>query len=214
MYYPRKALFRDEYHVYPTMWISTAWNNYRSARIIVHEFILDFLAEMQRRSPTRAEENTSLEEQSRNILAQMVEDICAGALYHIGPCLLDTLATASGNNILLVRDQSLDNTNILGSDAAAGMSGLDMISPTAGQGRGYVAAGGYLLMWPAFLAAACSYTHTEATEWLTQCLEKIGFRMGIHQALAMVALLRKGLDSRVWLRRGFENLFDLQGISQ
>lgn len=172
-------LLRGEYHIYPSMWIGTAWNHYRSGRIIVNEVILDQLAELQRRSPGAAEENARLEIQSRKVLAQMVEDICAGALYHIGPCLLDDLTTIPSNSL------------------SHGHSSLTQQN---------VAAGGYLLMWPAFLAAACSYTHTEAHHWLTQCLEKIGYRMGIRQALAMVALLRQGLDSRVWLRHELQNL--------
>lgn len=167
-------LLRGEYHTYPSMRMATAWNNYRSGRIIVNEVILDQLVELERHHQSAAgapiEENARLEGQSRKILAQMVQDICAGALYHIGSCLLDDDQTAISNQ------------------------------------QQNVAAGGYLLMWPAFLAAACSYTHTEAHHWLTQCLEKIGYRMGIHQALAMVALLRRGLDSRVWLRHELKNL--------
>lgn len=190
-----ETLLRGEYHIYPAMWVAAAWNNYRSVRIILHELILDVLLNLEHCSLGETKKNELLEAQSRNIIVQMVEDICAGALYHIGPYLLDDLSTASSS---LPYGFSSSTQNIPESDISklhdtTQSIFMDRISNHSGQG--YVAAGGYLLIWPAFLAAACRYTHGEAYNWLSQCLSKIGYRMGINQALVMVDLLQQDLNS-------------------
>jgi hypothetical protein len=64
-------------------------------------------------------------------------------------------------------------------------------------------AGGLTLMWPLLIAANSGLASDELRRWITVCLEKIGYSMGINQALAMAQLLRKGMRTRAWLTPDF-----------
>jgi hypothetical protein len=63
-----------------------------------------------------------------------------------------------------------------------------------------VAAGGYLLLWPLTLAAESSRSKPELYESVIHCLEKIGYRMGIRRALAIVELMRAGKGARMLIK--------------
>jgi hypothetical protein len=54
-------------------------------------------------------------------------------------------------------------------------------------------------MWPLLIAANSGLASNDLRQWITVCLEKIGYSMGINQALAMAQLLRKGMRTRAWL---------------
>jgi hypothetical protein len=43
-------------------------------------------------------------------------------------------------------------------------------------------------------------TKPELRKWVIGCLERIGYRMGIRQALSTVTSLREGKDSRAWVK--------------
>ncbi|KAF3391370.1 hypothetical protein F1880_007677 [Penicillium rolfsii] len=64
-------------------------------------------------------------------------------------------------------------------------------------------AGGLTLMWPLLIAANSGLASNDLRQWITVCLEKIGYSMGINQALAMAQLLRKGMRTRAWLTPDF-----------
>ncbi|KAL2818391.1 hypothetical protein BJX63DRAFT_73609 [Aspergillus granulosus] len=78
--------YNTQYHVYRDLWICHTWNQYRCARVIVCEIILSCLRRLSAASPAMA---MSKELQThcariRNIVRELVGDICASAAYHLG----------------------------------------------------------------------------------------------------------------------------------
>jgi hypothetical protein len=61
------------------------------------------------------------------------------------------------------------------------------------------AAGGYILMWPLFIAGGCPYTPPAMQRWILTCLDKIGHVMGINEALTMADRFRRGVIPRPWM---------------
>ncbi|KAJ5273550.1 hypothetical protein N7478_008675 [Penicillium angulare] len=56
-------------------------------------------------------------------------------------------------------------------------------------------AGGFCLMWQLLIAANSGLASQDLRSWIMDCLDKIGYSMGINQALAMSQLLRAGKQS-------------------
>ncbi|PWY76036.1 hypothetical protein BO94DRAFT_473979 [Aspergillus sclerotioniger CBS 115572] len=89
------AVWGDKFHLYRNLTVSTAWNNYRSARLILHELII---------STVEACSSNIIDEQTREILLnqsqktsrQIVQDICASVPYHFGTTAGETTPTMSG----------------------------------------------------------------------------------------------------------------------
>jgi hypothetical protein len=79
------AVWGDSYHVYRNLSVSGVWNNARSARLLMHELILDTVKSLEASSP----ENSNLHQQrilaaqSRQIGKQLVDDICASVPFHM-----------------------------------------------------------------------------------------------------------------------------------
>ena len=69
----------DHYHVYPNTWIVSAWSLYRTARIMIHELILDWLS----RNPDHGNLATQRRE-SEMLLARLNADICASVPFILG----------------------------------------------------------------------------------------------------------------------------------
>jgi hypothetical protein len=76
----------DSYHVYRNLSVSGVWNNARSARLLMHELLIDTVKSIEGSSP----DNSSLHQQrilatqSRQIGQQLVDDICASVPFHMG----------------------------------------------------------------------------------------------------------------------------------
>lgn len=83
-------VFSDHYHVYSSIWIAAIWNNYRSARILVNELILDQLNHLYQNNPESSilwDDNCFYENQiltSNSTLLQLCHDICASVPYFLG----------------------------------------------------------------------------------------------------------------------------------
>ncbi|XMA11897.1 hypothetical protein WAI453_004688 [Rhynchosporium graminicola] len=83
-------VFSDHYHVYSSVWVGALWNNYRSARILVNELILDQLGYLYQNNPESCllwHENCFYENQilaSKSMLLQLCHDICASVPYFLG----------------------------------------------------------------------------------------------------------------------------------
>ncbi|KAG4439020.1 hypothetical protein IFR05_005484 [Cadophora sp. M221] len=83
-------VFSDHYHVYSSIWIAAIWNNYRSARILVNELILDQLGYLYQTNPDLGllwEDHCFYENQiltSNSTLLQLCHDICASVPYFLG----------------------------------------------------------------------------------------------------------------------------------
>jgi hypothetical protein len=55
-----------------------------------------------------------------------------------------------------------------------------------------VTTGSLQLLWPLIPAGQCTSRKPELRKWVISCLERIGYRMGIRQALTTATLLREG----------------------
>ncbi|KAJ5121846.1 hypothetical protein N7448_002977 [Penicillium atrosanguineum] len=86
-----QAVWGDNYHVYSNLAASSMWNNYRSARILVHELIIDTVKDMNALGydDNGHQQRSSLANQSRQIAQQLVEDICASVPFHFGADIED-----------------------------------------------------------------------------------------------------------------------------
>ncbi|CAG8932931.1 unnamed protein product [Penicillium salamii] len=163
----------DSYHVYRNLAVSSMWNNARSARILMHEMILEAGKLLEESSPVNSGLRFSqvLANQSRDTARRLVDDVCASVPFHMG--------------------MGVDNEydwNVSGYEST--------ITPPSFEISG---AGGVALMWPLLIAANCGLVSLELRQWITGCLEKIGYSMGIQQALAMAQLLQNGMHTRAWI---------------
>lgn len=86
-----KAVWGDSYHVYNNLAASSTWNNYRSARILIHELIIDTVKELESsgHDENGRQQRSHLAIQSRQIAHQLVEDICASVPFHFGAGIED-----------------------------------------------------------------------------------------------------------------------------
>ena len=180
-----------QYHIYRDFTVSSFWNNYRSARLVLRELIVQAIGSIGGHSLGNIDgrEPDGLVRESQQISRQLVSDICASVPFHLGA---------------VVEDSPLDR---LTSDTAVGSSpspnhyqylAAPLLSSTSSP-FGIPAAGGFTIMWPLLIAANSGYASKQLRRWITDCLTKIGRSMGINQALAMAQLLRDGVDSRAWL---------------
>ncbi|CAI7616208.1 unnamed protein product [Penicillium manginii] len=178
---------------------------------------------------TSYQQRQHLASQSRQIARQLMEDICASAPFHLGAGSEDSMdervAPRSGSTSPLNcsdwshipeatsaaskqyspgREQPSTSWNsspgrdspfskISNSSTVSSMGGL---SPDLFKISG---AGGLTLVWPLLIAANSGLASLELRNWITGCFDKIGYSMGINQALAMGKLLRNGSGSRAWL---------------
>lgn len=163
----------DNYHVYRNLAVSSMWNNARSARILMHEMILEAVKLLEDSSPANSGFHHSqvLANQSRDAARRLVDDICASVPFHMG--------------------MGIDNNYDWN-----GSGHESTVIPPSFEISG---AGGVALMWPLLIAANCGLASLELRQWITRCLEKIGHSMGIHQALAMAQILRNGMHTRAWI---------------
>ncbi|KAJ5901618.1 hypothetical protein N7495_002146 [Penicillium taxi] len=81
-----KAVWGDKYHVYHDLAASKAWNNYRAARILIQELILETVKglDVTGYDETAQQQQRNLSNQSLQVLHQLVEDICASVPFHLG----------------------------------------------------------------------------------------------------------------------------------
>ncbi|KAJ5614034.1 hypothetical protein N7528_007688 [Penicillium herquei] len=80
-----RAVWGDSYHIYESLAASSMWNNYRSARILVHELIIDTVKRLDAStSETDRRQQRALASQSRLIAHQLVEDICSTVPFNLG----------------------------------------------------------------------------------------------------------------------------------
>ncbi|KAJ0417845.1 hypothetical protein BJY00DRAFT_195775 [Aspergillus carlsbadensis] len=170
-------IWGDVYHVYTNINISSSWNNYRSAQLMIHELIIDTAKELETQSlyAHLADEYRSLRSRSEQVSRQLVEDIIASVPFHLGAAA-DTAETST--------------TSSTPPSSFTGPTGIrSHVSPASGMA----------LVWPLLIAANSGFASHELREWIVAVLEKIGYSMGLNQALAMARLLRGGMQSRAWL---------------
>lgn len=166
-----RAIWGDDYHIYRSIAAVSMWNNYRCARILVREIIVDAL-----RAAGSLQHKTLIDE-SRQIGAQLVDEVCASV-----PFFLDTAIHCAKPDGNLGTTNSSDRGHRRPSSLA-----------TAGTG------GAITLQWPLLIAANSGFAPCAQREWIIGCLDSIGRGMGIGQASAMAQLLRDGIQSRTWL---------------
>ncbi|KAI1293919.1 hypothetical protein F5Y03DRAFT_387868 [Xylaria venustula] len=81
-----KMIWGSHYHIYNSIAAASMWNNYRSARIVVQELILDTLKNLEcyRQDNTPYFQQHSLADHCQQTILQLAEDICASAPFHFG----------------------------------------------------------------------------------------------------------------------------------
>jgi hypothetical protein len=78
------APYDDQYHVYPSLWVSNSWNQYRSARIIVSEIILTHVRRISDSSSlsSLSEEFRLQCRTLRSTIRRLAVEICRGVPFH------------------------------------------------------------------------------------------------------------------------------------
>lgn len=79
------APYDDQYHVYPSLWNSSMWNQYRCARIVVSEILLSQLRQMSDGSSLRSlSDEFRLQCQTlRATIRRLAMDICRSVPFHL-----------------------------------------------------------------------------------------------------------------------------------
>lgn len=175
-----QSFWGDSYHIYHSISASSIWNNYRAARIIIQELIIDTIKDLETltNDGISCPQRSYLVNQARQTVLQLVEDICASVPYILGMVIEDSgHLEASGSSEL--------------------SPGIDMrVTSSSLQITG---AGGLTIMWPLLVAGNSEASNSDLRKWITTYLDKIGHSMGINQALAMSKLIRDGVESRAFL---------------
>ncbi|KAL4865568.1 hypothetical protein BDV12DRAFT_210986 [Aspergillus spectabilis] len=172
-----QATWGNSYHVYPNISVSSAWNNYRFARLIIHELVVNEVGALEQQTELlhalgfelHAGGYSTLFNQSRQIGQQMVEDVAASVPSYLGAAM-----------------------------EGPGTSGNGKVS-TIFSGGAVSAASGMAIVWQLLLAANSGFASQDMRRWITTVLDRIGHSMGLNQALAMARLVREGMRSRAWL---------------
>ncbi|RAK96585.1 Zn(II)2Cys6 transcription factor, partial [Aspergillus ibericus CBS 121593] len=185
------SIWGAQHHTYRNLTVSSFWNNYRSARLVLRELIVEAAGSIKELSSddTNGQEADKLVSESREISRRLVDDICASVPFHLGTMVDDSHLSKLFSNTATESSPFPDNHHEFGSPFLSSAS-----SPF-----GVPAAGGFTIMWPLLIAANSGYASKQRRQWITDCLAKIGHSMGIRQALAMAQLLQDGVDSRAWL---------------
>jgi hypothetical protein len=216
------AVWGDSYHVYQSLAATNTWNNYRSARIVIQELILDTLKDLDGsvQNGFGCPQADLLENQCRQTMTQMGQDICASVPFSLGweleqvtefdahglevtgvtsPPLMSR--TASTEACMTPENEaSRTPSTTPGSTRSASMQSLLACRPASFDITG---AGGLSLMWPLLVAANSGVASDDLRGWIIGCLEKIGHGMGINQPLSMARLLKDRMRSRAWLTPGY-----------
>lgn len=178
-----------QYHTYRDITVSSFWNNYRSARLVLLELIVEAIRAMK--TPllgNTKEAHHHVLRQCQEISRQLVEDICASVPFHLGSVVDDNHVDKTSSHSTF--QSSSDIYKHRASKSPRLFSGSPLVVP---------AAGGFALMWPLLIAADSGYASKELRAWIIDCLSRIGRSMGINQALAMAQLVREGESTRAWL---------------
>ncbi|KGO40651.1 hypothetical protein PEX2_011430 [Penicillium expansum] len=87
-----RTVWGDSYHVYRNLSVSGVWNNARSARLLMHEMLLEAVKSLENSSPRSSglHQQQIIASQSRQIAHQLVDDICASVPFHLGMGIEDT----------------------------------------------------------------------------------------------------------------------------
>ncbi|PYI01879.1 hypothetical protein BO78DRAFT_326544, partial [Aspergillus sclerotiicarbonarius CBS 121057] len=194
------SIWGAQYHTYRNFTVSSFWNNYRSARLVLRELIVQAIGSSGDISLGNIDgrEQDELVSESQQISRQLVDDICASVPFHLGAVVDDSHLSK------LFGETAVGSSSFLDKDHE---SGSPLLS-SASSPFGVPAAGGFTIMWPLLIAANSGYASKQLRRWITDCLAKIGHSMGIRQALAMAQLLRDGVDSRAWLSSRYSAMGD------
>lgn len=167
-----RTVWDGSYHVYKSIAATSTWNNYRIARILLREIIIDTLhAET---NGAGSEQDHALVRECHQLGRKLVDDVCASVPMHLEP--------------------SLHYTEQPGTSAAA--------YPAYGrhrthESRGFASTGACMtLLWPLLIAANSGFAPNEQRQWIIGCLDKIARTTGIGQASDMAQLLRDGRRTR------------------
>jgi hypothetical protein len=139
------------------LWVSNMWNSYRCCHIFTHAILLECIESF----PASEQHRWSMtRSHSLRIIQDMVDGICMSVPSHLGH----------------QEPQGLSN-----------VSNQSLPSVPCGDGfdQSTKALGGYLLMWPLFLAASMPCVPDQQRNWIREQLVYIGNGLGIKQAAVL-----------------------------
>ncbi|KAH8695272.1 hypothetical protein BGW36DRAFT_462884 [Talaromyces proteolyticus] len=167
-----RVVYGDHYHIYNNLSAAMVLNNYRALRMVVHEYISGYAGEIQQLKHQflgAAMLPTNEYSKLKSQSDEIAKHLVAGICASV-PYHLGAVGNAVQNNT------HIDPRN----------------SP-------HGALGGYALIWPLYLAADRAISPPSLKRWAIMYMDRIGYSMGINQALAMSVLLNRGLPSRTLL---------------
>lgn len=222
-----RAIWGDSYHIYRSIAASSMWNNYRCARILVHEIIIDAVQRLAVATlDDPGSQRCTLANQSRRIVQQLTEDICASVPFYLGlsennkhrcaavrteavgvfstsevsnatPSFLDTLIPMGGPDKIILPSNTTKPYSTPNFDAKEQRTEPQVqVSPLFPFEMS--GAGGITLVWPLLIAANSGMASKELRKWIVNRLDTIGHSLGFNQALAAAQLLRDGMHTRAW----------------
>ncbi|PTB34956.1 hypothetical protein M441DRAFT_32368 [Trichoderma asperellum CBS 433.97] len=182
-----QAFWGNSYHIYHSIYASSMWNNYRSARIIIQELIINAVKDLESITNDNIgyPQRSNLTNQARQTCLQLVEDICASVPYNLG--------------------MEIEDSGHLGSSAPGASVGHGLDIGATLSSFQITGAGGLTIMWPLLVAGNSPIACGDLRKWIAICLDKIGHSMGINQALAMSKLIQDGVQSRVFLSPEYQS---------
>jgi hypothetical protein len=153
--------------VYPDIWIARAWNSYRTTRIFAQAVILRsvaWLAGSDTQNP-RVISQIAAALQARQIVQQMVDEICASVPFHLGHPMTTSKETPStfGDNPYTNAANSLED-------------------PTTEN------LGGYFILWPLYLARSTRIIPSGQERWITFRILSVARQHGIDDELVVTKL--------------------------
>lgn len=155
--YDNAEMYPGNIDMYFDIWIANIWNNYRTGRMFLNATIILLVRYL---APCVNElERSEVYVNSKNILQQMCDEVCACLPFHMGHATSQTASQQAGTHDS--KHQKL---------------------PGMGHDGSVKALGGFFLIWPLFVASAVITVQMEQRRWIRGRMFYIASRFGINQA--------------------------------
>jgi hypothetical protein len=153
--------------VYSDVWTAKTWNSYRTTRIFVQAIILRCIAWLAggNMSNPCVVPQMAVAFQARNVVQEMVDEICASVPFHEGHSL-----TASEKKTLSFEDKPYP------------------IVPNDQEDQTTESLGGFFLLWPLFLARSTRIISKGQKRWMTVRILNVARQLGLEKALVLTKL--------------------------
>ena len=171
---PEKAeLYPGRIDEYYDIWEASLWNGYRTCRIFTQEIILNCLDWLMSNSQCEIEVERC---EAVQVIQRMVDGICASVPFHLG-----VHGSEEEHMGLTILEDRLTKQNLFGRSRNGS--------------RNVEALGGYLLIWPLFVARNAASIPEIQRRWINGRLSWIGREHGLNQATVLSDLPIEGYQN-------------------